>query len=135
MINDRGSGLPSDVLVPTESLSSDPRGEIISLVERPMRSALLIRSHAGAVRGDHYHKTDWHFCYVLTGSLDYLHRPAGSTISPERVRIAAGQLFFTPPMVEHAMIFLEETEFITFGGNPRDPASYERDLVRVQLPL
>jgi hypothetical protein len=42
-------------------------------------------------------------------------------------------MVFTPPMVEHAMKFLEDTVFVTLDSNSRDQESYERDLVRIEL--
>jgi hypothetical protein len=36
-------------------------------------------------------------------------------------------------MLEHAMRFLEDTQFIVMSGNPRDQKTYESDIVRVQL--
>ncbi len=92
----------------------DQRGVIQSLLELPIRSVGIIKCVKGAVRANHYHKTDWHYCYLLSGSLEYFERPVGSSSIPEPVIIKAGQLFFTPPMVEHAMRFLEPSEFLTF---------------------
>lgn len=121
------------VIVPLGRAFTDARGQIIPLVDGPMHSALLITSHANSVRGNHYHKTDWHYCYVVAGSIEYLYRPVGSSDPPARISVRAGQLFFTPALVEHAMLFSEETTFLTLGRNPRDQSSYEADLVRVEL--
>ena len=112
----------------------DARGEIIPLVDDvAMRSALLITSKKGAIRANHYHKTDWHFCYVVSGVIDYLERPVGSKRKPKKTRFKAGDMFFTPPMAEHAMLFPEDTVFLTLSRNARNPAAYEKDLVRVEL--
>ena len=69
---------PKAVIVPLESPFVDPRGAIQPLVDLPMESCVLIESKKGTVRANHYHKTDWHFCYVLSGGIDYFHRPHGS---------------------------------------------------------
>jgi quercetin dioxygenase-like cupin family protein len=122
-----------EVIVPPEAPFSDARGDIIPLVDAHMRSAVLITSRKGTVRANHYHRTDWHYCYVLEGGIDYYHRPVGDTSPPEKLHVGPGQIFFTPAMVEHAMVFTEDTVFLTLGGNPRDQESYERDLVRVEL--
>ncbi len=111
----------------------DERGAIQPLVDATMGSAVLISSKRGTVRANHYHKTDWHYCYVISGSIEYFHRPHGSTAPPERLLVEKGEMIFTPPMVEHAMRFPEDTVFITLGRNPRDQASYEADLVRIDL--
>ena len=124
---------PTTVIVPLEPEFADPRGAIQPLVDAPMKSALMISSKRGAVRANHYHLTDWHYCYVVSGSIEYFHRPTGSSQEPERVLVGAGQLFFTPPMTDHAMVFPEDTVFLTLGRNPRDQASYEADVVRIEL--
>lgn len=124
---------PDEVIVGLEKPFEDERGEIIPLVDMPMKSCVLITSKKGTIRANHYHKTDWHFCYVLKGSVEYYHRPVGNTTPPKKVIVKQGQLFFTPPLVEHAMIFREDTVFLTLGGNSRKQASYESDLVRVNL--
>ena len=130
---DERESWPKGVIVPVEKPFVDARGVIQNLVEADMRMAVVITSKKGAVRANHYHKTDWHYCYVLSGSIEYFHRPVGSQAAPERMLIRTGQLFFTPPMVEHAMRFPEDTVFLTLSRNARDHASYESDLVRVQL--
>jgi len=120
-------------VVELENPFVDARGIIQPLLGMPVHDVALITSKKGAVRANHYHKTDWHYCYVLRGSLEYLHRPVGSNQPPAVQVIAAGQLFFTPAMLEHAMRFLEDTQFIVMSGNPRDHETYETDIVRVQL--
>ncbi len=122
---------PTSVIVPLHPPYTDSRGEIQPLVDMDMKSCVLISSRTGAVRANHYHRTDWHFCYVLSGSIEYYHRPVGSTAEPARVTIKAGQLFFTPPMVEHAMVFPEDTVFLTLGRNSREQEKYEDDVVRI----
>jgi hypothetical protein len=68
---------------------------------------------------------------VLSGEIDYYHRPTGSKENPEKVTVKAGQLFWTPPMVDHAMVFTQDTEFLTFGRNSRAQPVYEADVVRI----
>lgn len=120
-------------VVELEAAFSDARGSIQPLADEDMKSAVLISSKKGTVRANHYHKTDWHYCYVLSGSIQYYHRPRGSNLPPRQVTIKTGQLFFTPPLVEHAMVFPEDTVFICLGKNSRDQAAYEADIERVDL--
>ena len=112
---------------------TDARGGIQPLVDIPMQSAVLIETLKGAIRANHYHKTDWHFCYVVKGCIDYRHRPTGSTGHPEQLLVPAGSMVFTPPMVDHLMKFPEDTVFLCLSRNPRDQASYEADVVRIDL--
>ena len=122
---------PNDVIVPLEAPFADQRGAIQPLVDISMESCVLISSKKGTVRANHYHKTDWHFCYVISGSVEYYHRPHGSQQKPEKVLIRTGQQFFTPPMVDHAMVFPEDTVFLTLGRNSRAQEVYEADVVRI----
>lgn len=123
----------TEVLIPLESPLLDARGFIQPLLERRMKSALLIRSVKGAIRANHYHKTDWHYCYVLKGAIEYFHRPFGSKAAPKFLVVRAGQMVFTPPMVEHAMKFSMPTDFLTLSRNQRDQKAYEKDVIRVNL--
>lgn len=112
---------------------ADERGGILPLVDEAMKSAVLIHSKKSSVRANHYHKTDWHYCYLLNGEINYYYRPAGNREKPLCCKIKAGQMFFTPPLVEHAFVFAEDSTFICFGRNSRNQASYEADIVRVQV--
>jgi len=131
--NDEKIVLPKEVIIEQEKPFVDERGEIQPLVDLPMRSCVLITSKKGTIRANHYHKTDWHFCYILEGSIDYYHRRVGEKNPPALVKIKKGEIFFTPPMVEHAMVFHEDTVFLTLGGNSRVQSEYESDLVRTKL--
>lgn len=119
--------------VPVEAPFVDARGVIQSVIEATTRSVALITSEPGAIRANHWHQQDWHYCYVISGSLDYYERPVGSTEKPTKTFIGPGELFFTPSGVEHAMVFREKTVFICLSRNPRDHETYEDDVKRVKL--
>lgn len=124
---------PRPGLVALAAPLADARGRIQPLLEGLARSALLIRSKKGALRANHYHKSDWHYSFVLSGSMEYYHRPAGSKERPERLLVRAGQMVFTPPGWEHAMLFPEDADFLVLSRNPRSQAAYEADVVRVEV--
>jgi dTDP-4-dehydrorhamnose 3,5-epimerase-like enzyme len=114
----------------------DERGFIQRLVSFPtpiVGSVVLIFSKKGTIRANHYHKTDWHYCFVIEGIIEYYFRNANSTAEPEKVIVKKGEMVYTPPMVEHAMVFLDDTTFLAISGGTRLQADYEADLVRVQL--
>lgn len=124
---------PKNPLVSLEKPFVDVRGTIVPLVDRDMKSAVLIESKKGSLRANHWHKTDWHFCYVLSGCIEYCHRPHGSSEEPERLMVRQGEMVFTPPLVDHAMFFPEDTSFLTLSRNPRDQETYEADVERINL--
>ena len=123
-------------LLPLNKPYEDERGSILSLVslEDPaIGSAVWITSKKGSIRANHYHKKDWHYCYVVSGSIEYYYRPVNDQQKPEKLVINSGDVFYTPPMVEHAMVFPEDTVFLTLGGGTRSQEDYEEDLVRIKL--
>lgn len=114
----------------------DERGiiqSIISFSEAKIGSVMLIESKNGSVRANHYHKVDWHYCYVISGSIEYYCRLVGSENKPNIFQIHTNQIFYTPPLVEHAMVFNEDASFFVFSGGTRLQNDYENDLVRVKL--
>jgi len=111
----------------------DVRGEIQTLVDGGIHSIQIITSKAGTVRANHYHRSDSHHMYVLKGAMRYFHRVVGDTSAPTWVYVKEGQMVFTPPMMEHAVEFIEDSVFLNITGKPRDQGSYENDLVRVDL--
>ena len=124
---------PLDTVVKLEKPFIDGRGAIQPLVDMMMKSAVLITSNKGSLRANHYHKTDWHYCYVLSGRIEYFHRPTGSDEKPRIIEVQEGEMVFTPPMVDHGMRFPEDTTFLTLSRNPRDQESYEDDVGRIDL--
>jgi len=130
---DEESMWPKGGLVDLPEAHVDNRGFIQTLVNFPMKNLALISSKKGTVRSNHYHVTDWHYMYVLSGAFDYYYRPTGSDAKPEVITIKAGDMVFTPPMEDHATVFLEDTQLLAMSRNPRDQESYEADVRRVVL--
>lgn len=111
----------------------DARGAIQTLVQADIQAVQVITSKAGAIRANHYHRADWHYMYLVSGTMKYFWRPVGLKIEPKFLLVHAGQLVYTPPLVEHAVEYLEDSMFMNIAGGPRDQTSYEEDLVRVEL--
>ena len=47
--------------------------------------------------------------------------------------VTVGQLLFTGPMIDHAMLYTKETEILVVSKNPRDQKTYEEDTVRIDF--
>lgn len=124
---------PEVPIVPLDDIFKDTRGTINNLLLSPVTSIARISSRKGTVRANHYHLTDWHYAFVEIGEIYYFEREIGSTAIPEPSRIQPGTMFFTPPNVEHAMLFTKDTVFFTFAKNVRSHDSHESDLVRVSF--
>jgi len=126
-------GLRKKVKVKLASNFNDQRGQILNIANLLFRSCAIIKSKKNSIRANHYHKKDWHYCYVIKGTIEYYYRKHGLKTKPKKMLIKSGELFFTPPMVDHAMKFLEYTEFITLGRGSRKKINYDKDTKKVVL--
>ena len=54
--------------------NADSRGEIISLIDQKTSNISIIKSSAGSIRSNHFHKKDWHYMYILNGKMDYFYK-------------------------------------------------------------
>lgn len=121
----------SKVIQDLSSPFVDNRGEIQNLLSDHHGSCVIIKSVKGSQRANHFHKEDYHYCYLISGLIKYLERPVGSTEKPVEYTIKPGMMFYTGPMIEHCMYFVEDSIFLTFGGGTRSQEDYENDLVRI----
>ena len=112
-------------------------GAILQLVNQPIGNVSLVSSIRGSTRGDHYHMRDWHYIYVMTGELSYYFRPAGSTDAPAQVQVRTSEMIFTPPMVEHKLVFTADTLLLVMSGFPEPSSGDAPDAVDVvmQVPV
>ena len=74
---------PEQVSVPLDEPFVNENGSIQNLLLERFTSAAIITSVPGAVRANHYHKTDWHYSYVISGSIRYFWRSVGSKAPPQ----------------------------------------------------
>ena len=124
-----------EVVSQPEVLADDDRGVIeqLSTVDSD-NSVLRITSKKGTVRANHYHQKDSHICYLVSGKIRYVEREVDNESAPlVEYIIKPGQLFYTKPMIVHAMEFLEDSEFLAITPRSGDAAEYENDVIRVTL--
>ncbi len=115
----------------------DERGYITRLVNDDsmlFRAVLYITSKKGTERGNHYHKTDFHYVYCLSGKFRYsekdMSKPDGEL---ESVILEPGDLVLSRPMTAHSMEFLEDTVFLAITTEHREQEKYENDTVRIKI--
>lgn len=110
----------------------DDRGEILSIVDHNVSNVSIIKCNANTIRSNHYHLTDWHLMYVLSGKIDYFYKEIESNII-NYLEVKNGDNIFTPPLEIHATYFPVETKLVVSSLNPRDQETYEKDTVRVEF--
>ena len=111
----------------------DERGIIQPLCDLNMKSASLIVTKPNSWRANHYHKKDWHFIYVLEGTFEYYFRKTDSKDKIKKIVVKKDQLLFTGHLVDHAMLYTEETKILVLSKNPRDQKTYEEDTARIDF--
>lgn len=133
-------GVTQNVISKPEVLADDDRGVIEQLDNtNEGNSVLRITSKAGTVRANHYHQKDHHVCYLISGKIRYVERPVNEDGSVDEsaplteYTVTPGQLFYTAPMVAHAMEFVEDSEFLAITPRSGDASEYENDVIRVTL--
>ena len=125
--------LPSkSKLFKNESRNKDHRGEIKSIVDTKISNVSIITCNANSIRSNHYHKKDFHFMYVLKGTINYFF----SDLEMKNInylKVCKGDTIFTPHLEIHSTHFPIETTLIVSSGFPRDQKTYEEDTVRVDF--
>ena len=112
----------------------DERGEITDiLAKEDIQYVTLITSAQGTTRGNHYHKKTIQFVYILGGKVKLLSQMPGGPVVV--VILEKGDLAVNEPMERHAMIALEDSEFMVFTRGIRGGEDYEKDTYRLSEPL
>ncbi len=122
---------PSDLKVPLDPSFTDVRGTIQNLINVKIGSVAVITSKAGTSRSNHWHQYNWHYLYVVSGSMKYLERDLGGSNLTEII-VKAGEMVFTAPHKEHRTEFLEDTVLISLGKDSKDHDNHEEDITRVE---
>lgn len=122
----------TSLLIPNNLRASESRGSILSVLDYPVQNVSIITSEKGSIRSNHYHKSDFHFMYVLYGKINYFFKkPNGNEI--HYISVENDQTIFTPALEWHATHFPIETKLVVCSKNPRDHKTYEKDTIRENL--
>ncbi len=114
----------------------DTRGAITKVLDdgkTEIKSILYITSKAGAIRSNHYHKKDAHFCFIISGKMEWHEKPVEGEGEVETVVLGSGDMVYTPPMMIHAAKALEDSVFLAFATESRSQDEYEADTIRVKF--
>lgn len=113
---------------------ADERGMITDILAGiPVNYATLISSKKGVVRGNHYHEKTTQWVYVLNGQLKSLSRmPEGKV---EEKVLNPGDLLMNQPHEAHALVALEDSQFLVLTSGLRGGKDYEKDTYRLTEKL
>lgn len=107
----------------------DERGEIVCMLPNGVqsRSVLYITGKSGAVRGQHFHKHDTHYCYVAEGDILYSWIEDGEE---KHIHLVKGDMIFTPTEEIHKFVFITDGVFIAMATDERTQENYEKDTIK-----
>lgn len=109
----------------------DERGTIANIADGQLGDVAVIASEKGAVRANHVHAEDWHFSYLLNGSMVYIWK--GEDGIEESVVVNPGQMVYSPPGIPHKMIFRDRSTFVAISAKNRSAENYEQDTKRLPI--
>ena len=113
---------------------TDKRGSINTILNFPSKNVTIIDCKKNSIRSNHYHKTDWHFMYVLKGEFEYFFKHINLKSNKlKKIIVKRGDIIFTPPLEIHATLFTKHTTLLVISKNFRDQKTYEKDTVRVKI--
>lgn len=119
-------------LIDSFALHEDDRGSILTMINEPIQNVAIINSKKGALRGNHYHKKDWHYMMSLKGYMEYFYF-CNLERKVKYLKVLEGQILFTPNLEVHTTYFPEDSKIIVLSGLPRDQSTYENDVIRVDF--
>ena len=107
----------------------DPRGAITNLFEGRIEHIALITSKKGSVRGNHYHKLDHQYIYLVSGAFESYSCDVSNPKKKLVLQVKPGDIVNTPPLTAHAQKFTQDSVFLALTTRQREQGKYEEDTV------
>ena len=121
-------------LIEYNLINSDDRGLMQTLFEDNIKNVSHMISEKNTIRSNHYHLNDWHYIYVISGTIDYFYGDVDVKLEDLKyIKVSSKECIFTPSNEFHSTYFPERTEFLVFNNQKRDQDIYEKDLIRSNL--
>lgn len=126
--------LPNETVRKIKPAFEDKRGAIINILEEPITHVAIITSKKGAIRANHYHPDQTQYEYLISGRYESCSKDLKKEDAEmEKQLIGPGNLVITPPMIAHAMKFLENSVMLNLTTGMRDSKSYEHHTKKYKL--
>ena len=126
--------MPNEIVKKIEPAFGDEHGAISNILEEPITHVAIITSKKGAIRANHYHPAQTQYEYLISGRYEsYSKDLKKKDAKMEKQVIEPGNLVITPPMIAHAMKFLEDSVMLNLTTGMRDSKSYEQHTKKYKL--
>ena len=111
----------------------DERGDIFNLFEGRIEHIALVTSKEGSVRGNHYHKEDHQYIYLISGEFESHSCDIRNPSKKQVLKAKSGDLIDTPPSIAHAQKFTKDSVFLALTTCQRESGKYEQDTIAYQV--
>lgn len=126
--------LPNEIIKVVKPEFSDERGAIANILEKPICHVAIITSKKGSIRANHYHPKQFQYVYLISGSYESISKNLkAKNAKIEKRIIKPGNLVITPPMIAHAMRFLEDSVMLNLTTGQRYSHNFERHTKKYKL--
>ena len=126
--------MANEKIIKIKPAFEDERGMISNILEEPISHIAVITSKKDAVRANHYHPKQIQYEYLLSGSYEsYSKDLQKENAETEKKLITSGNLVITPPMIAHAMKFLEDSVMLNITTGPRKSEEFEQHTKKYKL--
>ena len=128
------SSLPNETVKKIEPDFQDDKGAILNVLEEPICHVAVITSKKGSIRANHYHPKQTQYVYLVSGKYESISKNLqDKNAKEEKVIIEPNSLVITPPMIAHAMRFLEDSIMLNLTTGHRYSKEYEEHTKKFQL--
>jgi len=90
----------------------DGRGLICQILSIPNSQVNYLFTKKGAKRGNHYHKRNREFFYVISGKVQISAFYVKNPEQTELLTFSTGNLFVVEPYVMHDFTFIDDTQMV-----------------------
>ncbi len=126
--------MPNETVKRIKPEFSDERGAISNILEEPICHVAIITSKKGSIRANHYHPTQTQYCYLISGKYESTSKSLKeSNAKTETITVEPGDLIITPPMIAHAMRFVQDSVFLNLTPGGREPEKFEEHTKKYEL--
>ena len=126
--------MPNETVIKIKPAFRDGRGAISNIIDKPISHVAIITSKKKSVRANHYHPRQIQYIYLVSGKYESFSKDLRKENSKtERRIVAPGSLVITPPMVAHAMRFLEDSVMLNMTTGSRDSDKFKGHTKKYKL--
>lgn len=126
--------MTNETIVKIKPAFTDERGAISNILDKPISHAAIITSKNGSIRANHYHPEQIQYEYLISGKYESTSKDLTKEKSKiEKNIIEPGSLVITPPMIAHAMRFLEDSVMLNLTTGARDEKEYDKHTIKYKL--